>query len=450
MQALRSAIGAAIPGVRDRIAALRKQHGDRVIANITIDQLLGGMRDLPALFCDTSRVPAEQGLLIRGTPIGELSARQPEELFWLMLTGALPSAKELTDLQADLRKRATRVPSSTFRVVDVSSRTAHPMRVLCSAVLQLGEAEATNSSKGGSSFRNGLATTPKDRHWELVLEDCLNLIAALPSIAAYIYRLRFGRATQELHDHRIEPLTAGTWTENFAHQLGFDDPRFTEFLRLYLALQCDHEGGNVSAHTSLLVGSALSDIFYSYSAGMAGLAGPLHGLAAQQCLEWVRAVHTHFDRVPTREELEGYVSGLLEANKVVPGYGHAVLRCVDPRFRCMLDFGEQHCKDDALFQIVKLTYEVAPEVLRQKGRAKNPRPNTDAVPGSILSHFGMPEAEFYTVLFAVSRALGLCAQAVWARALQLPIERPQSLTLLGLEDLCGVTPVEAPAAPVAS
>ena len=103
----------------------------------------------------------------------------------------------------------------------------------------------------------------------------MDLIAKLPVIAAVIYRNLYKDGKVAPIDHKLD------WSGNLASMLGYSDPMFTELMRLYLTIHCDHEGGNVSAHTSHLVGSALSDPYLSFAAAMNGLAGPLHGLANQ-------------------------------------------------------------------------------------------------------------------------------------------------------------------------
>ena len=113
-------------------------------------------------------------------------------------------------------------------------------------------------------------------------EDSMDLIAKLPSLAALIYKNLY-------KDGKVFAVDANLdWGANFASLLGYNDPQFVELLRLYLTIHTDHEGGNVSAHTTHLVGSALSDPYLSFAAGMNGLAGPLHGLANQVCVCAIR------------------------------------------------------------------------------------------------------------------------------------------------------------------
>ena len=263
----------------------------------------------------------------------------------------------------------------------------------------------------------------KTEYWEPMLEDCLDLLAKLPGIAAGIYRMRFNKGK------RIAPKKGLSWSENFAHMLGIPDPdgSFADCMRLYLVLHCDHEGGNVSAHACHLVGSALSDAYYSVSAGLNGLAGPLHGLANQECLNWVLELKKMFGGVPSDEQLTKFTWDTLNSGKVIPGYGHAVLRVTDPRFTAFKEFGMKHFPNDPIMKMIDRLYAVVPKVLKKQGKAKNPWPNVDAGSGALLYHYGMKEFSYYTVLFSVSRAMGMCSQLVVNRALGAPLERPKSV-----------------------
>lgn len=190
----------------------------------------------------------------------------------------------------------------------------------------------------------------------------------------------------------------------------------------------DHEGGNVSAHTTHLVGSALSDPYLSFAAGMNGLAGPLHGLANQEVLLWILKLQKDIGENPTEAKMKDFIWKTLKSGQVVPGYGHAVLRKTDPRYTCQREFAMKHLPDDPLFKLVSTIYTVVPPILTELGKVKNPWPNVDAHSGVLLQYYGLKEMNYYTVLFGVSRALGVLASLVWDRALGLPIERPKSLS----------------------
>ncbi|MBU1319222.1 MAG: citrate (Si)-synthase [candidate division Zixibacteria bacterium] len=412
MSALKDKFASQIPGLREELKAIAKDHADHVISQVTVAQAYGGMRGVKGMICDTSLVEPDTGLIIRGIPILELTDKLPEEIFFLLLTGALPNASELKDLQAEYAKRAG-VPDYVWKVLEAMPKDAHPMCMLDTAILVM---------EGESEFRKRYTEgMKKTDYWEPTLEDSLNLLAKLPELAAGVYRLRYNKGPRIRHDPKLD------WGANYAHMLGNDDPDFYKAMQLYLTLHCDHEGGNVSAFSCHTVGSALSDPYYAVSAGLNGLAGPLHGLANQECLGWILEVVKKFGGQPTDQQLKDFAWETLNGGQVIPGYGHAVLRCPDPRFVAFVNFGAKYCSDDDVYKTVKQVFEIIPGVLKEHGKAKNPQPNVDAGSGSILYHFNLREFPYYTVLFAVSRAMGMCSQLVVNRALGTAITRPKSV-----------------------
>lgn len=411
---LKDKLAEQIPQLRDEAKSLVKAHGGKVISEVTVAQAFGGMRGVKAMICDTSLVEPDKGLIIRGRPIGELTDKIPEEIFWLLLTGELPNAGELAALQADLKDLGD-VPQYIWNVLEAMAEDSHPMAMFNTAILTM-----EHESEFRKRYRAGMK---KEEYWEAALDDALRLIAVLPRIAAGVYRLRFEKGD------RIPPNPELDWGGNYALMLGIPDPtgEFQNLMRLYLTLHCDHEGGNVSANTCHTVGSALSDPYYAVSAGLNGLAGPLHGLANQECLRFVLGIHQEFKGVPTDEQMKEYAWNRLNSGRVIPGYGHAVLRVTDPRFTAFREFGHKVCPDDQVFQIVDKLFNVIPGVLEEHGKAKNPWPNVDAGSGALLHHFGLREFDYYTVLFGVSRALGMLSQLIINRALGTAITRPKSV-----------------------
>ncbi len=420
MAKLQNALAKKIPAWRDDIRTLIKTHGDFKISDVSITQAYGGMRGVKGMVCDTSEVPPDTGLLIRGIPVGDLTNKSPEDTFYLLCTGELPNARDRKALTEELNSRA-KVPSYVWKVLEAMPKNSHPMCMLDTAILVM-----QRESHFVKAYNSGVS---KMDYWKPTLEDSLDMLAKLPTIAAGIYRMRFKKGK------RISPKKGLTWAENYAHMLGIEDKsgEFADCMRLYLVLHSDHEGGNVSAHTCHLVGSALSDPYYSVSAGLNGLAGPLHGLANQECLNWILELKKKFKGVPTKEELTQYAWDTLNGGKVIPGYGHAVLRVSDPRFVAFRAFGMKHFPDDPVMALVNMVFEVVPGVLREHGKAKNPWPNVDAGSGALLHHYGLREFSYYTVLFSVSRAMGMLSQMVIDRAMGMPIERPKSVTTKWLQ-----------------
>jgi citrate synthase len=412
---LKEKLASQIPALREEAKSIVKNYSTKVIGDVTIDQLYGGMRGVKALICDTSEVGLDTGLIIRGIPILKLTDKLPEEIFYLLLTGELPSQEDLEALKKDIDSRSG-VPDYIWKVIDALPDETHPMVMLSTAVLAM-----ENESDFRQAYDNGMG---KDKLWEPMYEDCLNLIARMPAIAAYIYRKKFNKGT------RIEPDHSLDWAANYAHMLGIDDKdgSFKDLMRLYMVLHSDHESGNVSAFSTQTIGSALSDVYYSVSGGLNGLAGPLHGLANQECLRFIVKMREEIGHAPTDEEVKQYCLSLLNNGRVIPGYGHAVLRVTDPRFTALLEFGKRCMPEDEIFKIVEQLFDIVPKLLIEQGKAKDPWPNVDAGSGSLLHHYGLKEYTYYTVLFSVSRALGLCAQLIMARAMNAPLIRPKSVT----------------------
>lgn len=414
MSLLKKKLAEALPAKVEAIKKMLKENGDKVVSEVTLAQAYGGMRGVKSLVCDTSEVPPQKGLMIRGIELAELTDKLPEEILFLLLTGSLPNEEEMSDLHNELKSRED-VPEYVWNVIDNMPAESHPMAMFNTAILVM-----QNESVFAKKYDEGIA---KSDYWEYMLEDALNIIAKLPAIAAYVYRKRFNKGP------RIESNKDADWSKNYVHMLGFDDPqdKFAQLMRVYLTAHTDHEGGNVSAFSAGTINSALSDLYYSLSGGLNGLAGPLHGLANQECLKWVLSTMDKFGGVPTEEDIEKYAWETLNAGRVIPGYGHAVLRVTDPRFTAFHKFGVEHCSDDPVFQTVDRVFKVVPEVLKQIEKIKNPWPNVDAGSGSLLYHFGLKEFSYYTVLFSVSRSIGIAAQTITARAYGMPITRPKSL-----------------------
>ncbi|GJN23624.1 hypothetical protein PR202_gb11288 [Eleusine coracana subsp. coracana] len=349
---LKSQLQEMIPEQQDRLKKLKSEHGKVQLGNISVDMVLGGMRGMIGMLWETSLLDAEEGIRFRGLSIPECQKvlptavkdgePLPEGLLWLLLTGKVPTKEQVDALSKELLSRS-KVPGHVYQAIDALPSSAHPMTQFTTGVMAL-----QVESEFQKAYDKGM---PKSKFWEPTYEDCLNLIARLPPVASYVYR-------------------------------------------------SDHEGGNVSAHTGHLVGSALSDPYLSFAAALNGLAGPLHGLANQEVLLWIKSVIEETGSDVTTDQLKEFVWKTLKSGKV------------------------------------SKLYEVVPPILTELGKVKNPWPNVDAHSGVLLNHFGLSEARYYTVLFGVSRSIGIGSQLIWDRALGLPLERPKSVTMDWLENYC--------------
>jgi len=430
---LRRKIEEVVPKLQETAKALTSKHGDFSLGQVTVAKAMGGARGVPCLVWETSLLDENKGISFRGHTIPEIQKvlpkvvpggePTPEGMLWLLLTGDVPTAAEAASVTEELHSRS-QLPAGTRRVINSLRKDMHPMTQLSIAVNAM-----QVDSKFAKAYQDGVR---KSEYWKYAFEDALDLIARLPEVAAIIYRRSFHDGVVPAYNPSLD------YSGNFAQMLGFNTVQFQELLRLYLVIHCDHEGGNVSAHTTHLVGSALSDPYLSLSAGLNGLAGPLHGLANQEVLKWVLEVQERFKKEGkevNHDTIRDFAWETLKGHKVIPGYGHAVLRITDPRYTCQREFAQKYLPNDPLFKIVSTIYEVVPDVLKEHGKTKNPYPNVDAHSGVLLTHYGLTQHNYYSVLFGVSRAIGVLSQLILDRALGFPLERPKSLTIEAINNV---------------
>uniref|UniRef100_A0A915BMG6 Citrate synthase n=1 Tax=Parascaris univalens TaxID=6257 RepID=A0A915BMG6_PARUN len=419
---LKEVLSKKIPAHNEKVATFRKEFGSTPLQQITVDMIYGGMRTVKGMVTETSVLDPEEGIRFRGYSIPQCQKLLPhapggeeplpEGIWWLLCTGDIPTEAQTTAISREWASRGE-LPAYVVELLSLFPSNLHPMAQFVTGISAL-----SSESTFATAYRHG---AHKSTYWEFVYEDAMNLLAKLPTLAAHIYRNLYREAAP------VPSLDLDNdWSSNFTAMLNYDDPQFTELMRLYLTIHCDHEGGNVSAHTCHLVGSALADPYLAFSAAMAGLAGPLHGLANQEVLIFLWKIKKDLGHTYTHKDLRNWLWDHLLSGQVVPGYGHAVLRKTDPRYDCQRQFALKHLPNNEMFQLVEALYKVAPDILMEHGKAKNPWPNVDAHSGVLLQHYGMTEMSFYTVLFGVSRALGCLSQLIWARAMGLPIERPKS------------------------
>lgn len=430
---LKETMKSVIPEKRELLKKVRS-HAATKIGDVKIENTIGGMRGLTSMVWEGSVLDANKGIRFHGKTIKDCQKELPkgtsgtemlpEAMFWLLLTGQVPSTNQVRVLSRELAEKA-QLPAHVNQLLDNFPTDLHPMTQFACAVSAL-----NYESKFAKLYAEGMN---KADYWEPTFDDSISLLAKLPTIAAKIHQNAYcggGALPAEVNLDQ-------DWSYNFAAMLGKpgkENEDFQDLLRLYLALHGDHEGGNVSAHATHLVGSALSDVFLSYSAGLQGLAGPLHGLAAQEVLRFILQMQAHVGENFGEQDVKDYLWSLLKSGRVVPGYGHGVLRQPDPRFEALIDFASARpdIAANPLFQLVKKNSEIAPGVLSEHGKTKNPYPNVDSGSGVLFHHYGFHNTLYYTATFGVSRGLGPLAQLIWDRALGLPIERPKSIDLKGL------------------
>jgi citrate synthase len=414
---------------RPRVTKLIKEGGDTKLGEVTVSQAIGGARGVRCLVTDISYLDPNEGIRFRGKTIPETFDALPkvpgcdypyvEGFWWLLLTGDVPTKDQTQEVVEEFKARRE-LPQYVIDVVRAMPRDTHPMTMFSAAIVAM-----QRESLFAKRYSEGMT---KMEHWDPMYEDCMNLLPKLPPLAAYIFRMKYRDDQHIPADPKLD------FGGNFAHMMGIPKP-YDDVARMYFILHSDHESGNVSAHATHLVASALSDAYYSLSAGINGLAGPLHGLANEEVLRWTQKFMDKLGgQEPTQELIKKALWDTLNSGQVVPGYGHAVLRKTDPRYMSQREFCLKHLADYPLFKLISMIYQVAPGVLQEQGKAKNPWPNVDAQSGVIQWYYGITEYDFYTVLFGVGRAIGVLANITWDRALGYAIERPKSLTTAMLEE----------------
>jgi citrate synthase len=423
MKTLRSVMAEKIAAWRGENRELLAAHGDTSISDVTVKHLFRGMRDVPAVICDTSRVDPRTGLYVREIPVNDLLRASGESLFYLLCTGDMPDADAERRLREDLEKRAG-LPGYVKDGIEGLPDDLHPMTQLGIAALMM---------QRESAFQYAYGSVPRNEHWEYTLEDALNLLARLPVVAANIYRRKLRGLDW------IDPKPGLGFSRNFAYMLGLSDPegRFEDFIGRFVAVHCDHEGANASVLTARITHSAMTDVFASAANAMNCLAGHIHGRANQASVRFIRAIEERFDGAPTEAELTDYIRDMLDNKRIIPGFGHAVLRGPDPRYEALSAFGQRLCPDCPVFVIARLLEKVVTRELKERGKVANPYPNIDAVSGVLLHYFGMTEHAFYTVMFSVAQNLGICAQLVIESGLTAALFRPRSVTRDQVREVAG-------------
>tara|TARA_B100000035_G_scaffold312078_1_gene322809 strand:+ start:965 stop:2371 length:1407 start_codon:yes stop_codon:yes gene_type:complete len=435
---LKNKLKELIPEKQKILKDLKYNHGNKTIDLVTVNQTIGGMRGIKSMLWNTSLLDPEKGITFHNKTINDLREELPkydiknsnykttepscEALLWFLMSGTIPSHEEVNDLHEELYIRSGLSDSVKNAILKFPKNT-HPMTQFSSSILLL-----QNESLFAKKYKEGIT---KNDYWDYIYEDIMNLIAKLPEVTSLIYNNTYKYGEYKKYDSELD------YAGNFCNMIGFNNNSFNDLIRLYILIHSDHEGGNASAHTCRLVGSTLSDPYLSLSASMNALAGPLHGLANQEVLKWLLNLQSKLkneNKEVNEETIKEFAWETLNNGQVIPGYGHAVLRNTDPRYTCQREFALKNLPEDELFKLVDTIYKVVPDVLLEHGKTKNPYPNVDSHSGVLLKHYGLNEYEYYTVLFGLGRSFGVLSELFWDRALNLPLERPKSVTLNWLEN----------------
>lgn len=379
---------------------------EEVLFTITKDNLETGLRGVPVGYCTTSHVDPQKGLFYVNKPLSEIAYWEPERVIYLLYHGREGSEKEIANFYAELHKRAT-CSKEVTRHIYALPRKGHPMELFGCALLILGMHESTGDYR----------------------EDCLNLIAKAPHLVSAVINHHAGWGETPAPKKELD------YMQNFAHMLQIPEasrPELTAVFKLFNILHYDHGGGNLSTFVGKAVASGLEDMYGSMTAAMCALAGPRHGRANQDCLEFVQLVLKELGENATPKQVEELIRKRLQNNQLVFGFGHAVLRVEDPRATVFYDYAQKQFPKHPLVKIALLLRSEGSKVLAENPKISDPHPNVDAMSGTVLTAAGFPHPEYYTVLFGLARMVGIAIQIVYERCEArggkgTPIVRPKYL-----------------------
>lgn len=360
-----------------------------VLFEVTSDHLETGLRGIPVGYCTTSSVDPTKGLFYMGIPIPTLAHWEPEEVIYLLYHGKQGDPEQIQYFKKDLAVRSKLSPEVTKHICQLP-RQGHPMKLFCAALLICGMIEGTGDYR----------------------EDCLNLIAKAPELVATLINYHAGWGPTKASKPELG------YMENFTNMLNVPNgnkSQLTPIFKLFNILHYDHGGGNLSTFVGKAVASSLEDMYGSMSAAMCALAGPRHGKANQDCLDFVIGVLKQVGENATPKQVEDLIRKRLANNELVFGFGHAVLRVEDPRASVFYNVASQKYPNAPLVKIANLLRTEGPKVLKENPKISNPYPNVDAISGILLTAAGFPYEEYYTVLFGMSRIVGISRQVVYER-----------------------------------
>lgn len=360
-----------------------------ILFEVREENLETGLRGYPVGYCTTSTVDPMKGLSYAGHPLSEIDHWEPEQVIYLLYYGRSGSEKEVKSFSDELKGRSTCSPDLLKHIRQLP-RQAHPMKLL-SASLSIAQA-----FEGKNDYR----------------EDCLNLIAKIPLIAATVIDHHASWSGQIVSKPHLG------YMENFAEMLAVpsgDRKQLTQAFKLFNILHYDHGGGNLSAFVGKAVASGLEDMYGSLSAAMCALAGPRHGRANQDCLTFVQNLSKELGSQLSEGTLETALRQKLANNELIYGFGHAVLRVEDPRATKLYEVANELYPSHPLVKIAQLLRKVGVKVLKENPKISNPYPNVDAISGILLTAAGFPYPAYYTVLFGMARVVGISRQIVYER-----------------------------------
>jgi citrate synthase len=386
---------------------LRNEDGSGVLVGLTE---IGDVHGY--IFDEGERVPVEGRLLYRGINIIDIVQGFQknrrfgfEEVAYLLLFGVLPTQAQLTQFQILLGENRM-LPNGFTENMILKAPSRDVMNKLARSVLVCYSYDPN----------------PDDIRVKNVLRQCIELIARLPTMAAYGYQAKchyFNGKSLFIHRPDKKLNTA----ENLLHLIR-PDSKYTrleaETLDLSLVLHAEHGGGNNSTFTTHVVTSTGTDTYSAIAAAVGSLKGPLHGGANLKVIEMIESLKSHVKDWEDDEEISAYLTKIVrkrvfDRKGLIYGIGHAVYTKSDPRALLLRQKAETLAKAKSLIEEFDLYQKVArltPEVLKkEKNSSKVVTANVDFYSGFVYKMLDIP-VELYTPIFCIARIAGWAAHRI--------------------------------------
>jgi citrate synthase len=325
-----------------------------------------------------------------------------EEVAYLLLTGELPARSDLERFTNELAARRS-LPDTAKEIIRFNSENDDQMCALHTAVSSLHKFDP-----------NPRSTDIRD-----VTRQCIDLIAKVPTIVAYNYAvLRSGKEGKR--PSFLEPEDGMPTAKSFLTMLhgSLPDEEISRAFDLCLMLHAEHGGGNNSTFTVRTVSSSLTDTYMALCAGIASLAGHLHGGANEAVMNMMERMKQDVKDWKDSDEVRAYLGGLIDRkygdhSGKIYGMGHAVYTISDPRAIILkekaLRFAIEKGRIEE-FHLFEKVADLAVEVIREK-KGKTVCPNVDFYSGFVYDMMGIPQ-ELFTPIFAMSRMTGWSAHRI--------------------------------------
>jgi len=335
-----------------------------------------GLADVIACNSAICYIDGQAGRLIyRGYDVLDLARNSTfEEVAYLLWYGRLPGRTEFQAFLDGFTGSMT-LPVETVMILRMFPKAATPMEVLRTAVSSLGHWDPDSGNT----------------RLDACLRKAQRLTERIPLILSSHQRLREG----------MEPISA-VLHQGIAYNFLFTlqgkepDPETVRALDISLILHADHEL-NASTFAARVTAATMADIYSAVTSAIGTLKGPLHGGANTEVMKMLRDIESP-------ENAEQWVLSQLAAKKKIPGFGHRVYKCEDPRVAVLRKYTEKVTRKTGDTKLLDITREVE----RTMADHSKVFPNVDLYTASLYHAMGIP-LELFTPIFAMSRITGWTA-----------------------------------------